>query len=289
MKQFAIVGLGRWGKVLISEFDKLVDVVYAVHLGDEKNAYWLNKNYPNIKTSTDIKSVLSNKDICTVIIASPVKTHYKIAKLCLDNNKNVFIEKPPCLNTNEGFRLMRLAERKNLTIFVDNVHSFDPAFRKLKTTIGKIRPSNTSFIWLKWGTFDTDILWNLAYHDIYLAHILYGKPKESRATFKSANKIEIELVYENQTVSLSINRTHKGLPSKKIFVNFDSIIISIENSNLYKIQNGKRKLIFRSNKSPLGIACRKFLSQLDGKRKDYADFIRSVDTVKTIQDIIKKS
>ena len=289
MNKFAVIGFGRWGKVLIGEFNKLGEVLYAVNKDGRENIKWLEKNYPKVKYITDIDIVLHQKDIESMIIATPISTHYSIAKKCLEFDKNIFVEKPPCLTSKEGIELLQLAKQKERALFVDNTYSFDSAFKKLKKIISRELPQETRFFWLKWGTFDSNIVWNLAYHDIYLSLNLYGEPQRSRIIFNSANKVQIEMVYKNHKVAILVDRSYKGLPTKSVTVKLGSKNYILQNSSLYKLENNKKKLLFKSKRSPLGIASERFLNEIHKKNKNYSDFELSIETVRIIEKMTVKN
>ena len=289
MNKFAVIGIGKWGNVLIGEFNKLGDVVYAVNNGSIKNLGWLRKNFPRILHTRNIDKVLIQKDIESIIIATPINTHHSIAKKCLEHDKNIFVEKPPCLTPKEGFELLELAKQKKTALFVDNTYSFDPAFEKLKKIISRELPQETRFTWLKWGTFDSNIVWNLAYHDINLSLNLYGKPQRSWIISNSANKVQIEMVYKNHKVAILVDRSYKGLPEKSVVVKLRSKNYILQNSSLYKLENNKKKLIFKSKRSPLGIASERFLNEIHKKNKNYSDFELGIETVRIIEKMTAKN
>ena len=85
MKQIAIVGMGRWGKNLIHDFSKFSEVKTCVTTGNKKNIVWLQQNYPSIDFTTDINQVLNDSDIDAVVIATPIKSHFTIAKKSLES------------------------------------------------------------------------------------------------------------------------------------------------------------------------------------------------------------
>src|SRR3990167_3378730 len=252
MNKFAVIGFGRWGKDLIGEFNKLGEVLYAVNKGGRENIKWLEKNYPKVKYITDIDIVLHQKDIESMIIATPISTHYSIAKKSLEFDKNIFV-------------------------------------KKLKKIISRELPQETRFFWLKWGTFDSNIVWNLAYHDIYLSLNLYGEPQRSRIIFNSANKVQIEMVYKNHKVAILVDRSYKGLPTKSVTVKLGSKNYILQNSSLYKLENNKKKLLFKSKRSPLGIASERFLNEIHKKNKNYSDFELSIETVRIIEKMTVKN
>ena len=53
------------------------------------------------------------------LIATPVSTHFKIAKKCLENNKHIIVEKPLTDDYNESKELLDIANKHNKQIFVN--------------------------------------------------------------------------------------------------------------------------------------------------------------------------
>jgi D-galactose 1-dehydrogenase len=59
----------------------------------------------------------AHPEIDAVVIATPPQVHFEAARLALQRNKHVFLEKPPCATTAEFDQLVRLARGANLTLF----------------------------------------------------------------------------------------------------------------------------------------------------------------------------
>ena len=53
MVKTAIVGIGRWGKKLLREMEKISDVSICCYRGNKENLQWIKKYYPNIKITTN--------------------------------------------------------------------------------------------------------------------------------------------------------------------------------------------------------------------------------------------
>ena len=70
-----------------------------------------------------------------VFICSNTTTHYEIAKICLENNKHIFIEKPITSTVKQAKELVKLAKDKNLIGQVGHVERFNPAYVSIKETI----------------------------------------------------------------------------------------------------------------------------------------------------------
>ena len=91
----AILGYGYWGPNLVRNFNKFsnCNISYIV----DKNINRLNeakKLYPNIKCVTSPFVAIKDKTVNAIVIALPASQHYKYAKIALENNKHILIEKP---------------------------------------------------------------------------------------------------------------------------------------------------------------------------------------------------
>ena len=102
-----------------------------------------------------------------IIIATPTKSHYHIAKNILKNNKHVFIEKPITSNIEEVNDLINIANHNKLFIQVGHIERFNPAFILLKE-----KNMNAQFIEVhrlasfKSRGHDTSVVLDLMIHDI---------------------------------------------------------------------------------------------------------------------------
>src|SRR4029453_8191328 len=67
-----------------------------------------------------------------VVIATPVPTHYELAKLALDAGKPVFVEKPPAMRAQEMEELCELAEQRDLVLMPGHLLLYHPAVNTLK-------------------------------------------------------------------------------------------------------------------------------------------------------------
>ena len=283
MAKLAIVGLGKWGKVLLSEFSKHSEIIYAVTKGDEIKS-WLKENSPQIIHTTDLESVL-NSDIDGVVIATPSSLHYQHSKKFLIKGKHVFVEKPPTKSTKEAEELLEIAQRKNLALFVDHTYLFDEAFVKFKKILQEQGAKRVTFKWLKWGSFEDDIVWNLLYHDIYLAKSLFGDPIYSKRVSGSqnGNKIHARLEFLNKKkAEIFINREFKGEKTKIISAEAKNLSIVWEKGTLYV--KGKRKEdFFLPKASPLTNICKEFSRQIGLKNKNYENFLQAKEIISILE------
>jgi UDP-2-acetamido-3-amino-2,3-dideoxy-glucuronate N-acetyltransferase len=164
--KLGLIGGGYWGKNLIREFNK----IGFLHTICEINPILIeqySKEYPNINITNNYNEMLNNVD--AVCVSLPAEMHYKFAKEALNNNKDVYIEKPITLDIIEAEELVDLAKKKNKILMVGHLLHYHPAIIKIKEllpSLGNIKQITSNRLNL--GIFRTqeNVLWSFAPHDI---------------------------------------------------------------------------------------------------------------------------
>ena len=173
MIRVAIIGCGYWGPNLIRNFYELTDAeVVAVCDSQEERLKPIARKLPSVKLTTRYLDLLSDPKIDAVVVATPISTHYEIARLALLAGKHVLVEKPLAATTREGVALTRFAARCKRVLMVGHTFEYNPAVLKvaelLKTgELGKLYYIDAVRVNL--GLYQTDglnVIWDLAPHDI---------------------------------------------------------------------------------------------------------------------------
>ncbi|MBX7171839.1 MAG: Gfo/Idh/MocA family oxidoreductase [Pyrinomonadaceae bacterium] len=177
----AVIGVGYWGPNLIRNFLSLDEVenVIACDL-DESLLNKTAKRFTGIETATDYEEVLLRDDVQIVAIATPVSTHFEIAKKSLLAGKHCWIEKPMTESAAEAQELNEIAAEKNLKIFVDHTFIYTGAVRKMKEIITSGRLGELYYfdsVRVNLGLFqhDVNVIWDLAPHDLSIMDYLLEK------------------------------------------------------------------------------------------------------------------
>lgn len=199
MIKIGIIGYGYWGPNLVRNFNAQLncDVEYVVDSRDERLAV-VNKNYPNIKTTKNLDDVINNSNIDAIIIATPVYTHYEIAKKALLNGKHVLLEKPMTSSVKEADELIKLSLKFKKVLMVDHTFLYTGSVQKINSIIkddfiGKVKYIDSTRINLGLFQPDVNVLWDLAPHDISIVnHIVDDKPYSVQAVGISHTKNNIE-------------------------------------------------------------------------------------------------
>ncbi len=195
----AAIGCGYWGPNLVRNFAALNNCcVKTVCDADPNRLDYIKSLYPEIMTATDVDAVIDDRSIDAVAIATPVKTHHPIAKLCLQAGKHVFIEKPMAASTEDCKDLIDIAEAKSLTLMVGHTFIYTSTIRKIKELIQSGDIGDVMYISsrrLNLGLFQKDInvAWDLAPHDIsIILYLLEQEPISINCQGKAHLSPEIE-------------------------------------------------------------------------------------------------
>jgi predicted dehydrogenase len=189
MLNCAILGFGYWGPNLVRNFNSVSEckVKYVCDFRDERLSL-VNKQYPSILTTKDFDTVLNDSSIDAVIIATPVFTHFELAKKALLKGKNVLIEKPMTSTSNEALELFEIAQKMQKLLMVDHTFLYTGAIQKMKqlidsSSIGNIKYFDSTRINLGLFQPDINVLWDLAPHDIsILNYLINDTPYSVNAT-----------------------------------------------------------------------------------------------------------
>lgn len=197
----AIIGAGYWGPNFIRNLSTipLADIRYVCDL-DKKRLKKIQQLYPSIKTTTKFQDVLKDKKVLGVIIATPVRTHYPLAKMALEAGKNVLVEKPMTAKVSDAAELVELAQKKKKVLMVDHTFVYHPAVQKMRQLVVKKELGELFYfdsVRTNLGLFqnDTNVLWDLATHDLSIMdYLLDQNPSEIFAIGASHIRKDIENV-----------------------------------------------------------------------------------------------
>jgi len=179
--KIGMIGFGYWGPNLVRNFTAASTThVVAIADQDEARRKTASAQYPWAKTHADAAAVFADPEIDAVALATPLFTHYPLAKLALEAGKHVLIEKPLATSVAECNELAALAEKNNLMLMVDHTFVFTGAVRKIHELIeagqlGQILYLDSVRINLGLFQPDFNVVWDLAPHDISIMDFVLGR------------------------------------------------------------------------------------------------------------------
>jgi UDP-N-acetylglucosamine 3-dehydrogenase len=140
MPGVAVIGVGHWGKNHARVYKELCreGVVDAVQICDPDQARVLELSSAlGITGISSYQQILDDYKIQAVSIVTPSKTHYQIAKDCMEAGKDVLVEKPLTMDVAEAEELVGIANHNNRILMVGHIFRYHPAVQELRRRINK--------------------------------------------------------------------------------------------------------------------------------------------------------
>ena len=176
--KIAIVGCGYWGHNLIRNFAELKDAeVKAVCDFDLTAMARIKRRYPTVDLRPDYQDIITDPRIDGIVIATPVSTHYSLARKALQAGKHVLVEKPLTTSSKQALDLIELADIQGKTLMVDHTFLYTSAVRQMKVLInsgdvGDLLYFDSVRISLGLVQSDINVLWDLGPHDFSIMDYL---------------------------------------------------------------------------------------------------------------------
>jgi predicted dehydrogenase len=178
-----VAGLGHWGKNLVRNFDDLAQLRWLCDVSPEQREAF-GRRYPNARTCEDFAEMVADPELDAVVVATPVPTHYSLAKQALEAGKHVFVEKPPAMRADEIDELVALADERELTCMPGHLLLYHPAVRKLKELVDAGELGDVLCVYGNRQNLgiirkDENALWSLGVHDLsVILYLLDEEPSE---------------------------------------------------------------------------------------------------------------
>ena len=173
MIRIGLAGCGYWGPNLIRNFHDLPTTqITAICDTREERLRPLLKKFPLAKFSTRYPDLISNPHVDAVVIATPISTHYEMARRALAAGKHVLVEKPLAETVRQAEALTELAARCDRILMVGHTFEYHPAVLKVSELLqagelGKLHYIDSVRVNL--GLYQSDgfnVIWDLAPHDV---------------------------------------------------------------------------------------------------------------------------
>jgi predicted dehydrogenase len=181
MITIGIIGYGYWGPNLVRNFSNAQNckVKWVSDKRTERLAI-ATKQFPYISVTTEHKDIINDPETDAVVIATPVFSHFTLAKEALLAGKHVLVEKPLTSSVAEAEELKELATKQGKLIMVDHTFLYTGAVDKIKKLVDSPEIGNLQYLdssRINLGLFQPDInvLWDLAPHDISILSHIHGE------------------------------------------------------------------------------------------------------------------
>jgi len=177
MTKVLLLGLGRWGVNHLRNLNSMPVELYVAEVGEKQLEPARKLNIPAARLTTNYKDFAGRVD-CAVI-ATPAQTHFSLCKEFLEAGKDVFVEKPITLASNEAKKLAELADRHKRVLQVGHILRFDPATLWLRDAVqsgqfGRVNMIRGHFGGFKRPRNDSGVMFADGIHFVDLFNFILG-------------------------------------------------------------------------------------------------------------------
>ena len=124
-KKVAIIGCGYWGTNIIKTLQSFKNLDLICYDTNHSNLINIKKKFSKVSIIKNLKLILKDKNIKLVFICITTSQIFSVAKQCIVNNKNVFLEKPVSTNYKKISQLYNLSKKKEVRMMVGYVYIYN--------------------------------------------------------------------------------------------------------------------------------------------------------------------
>ncbi|MCV0372420.1 MAG: Gfo/Idh/MocA family oxidoreductase [Nitrosarchaeum sp.] len=273
------IGTGGWGKNHTRILSQLGVLVAVCDADAERSREYGEKYAVNHYTSID--ELLEHEEFDGVFVVTPTSTHTDIATKMIESKKHVFVEKPLTYKSEDGERLVKLAEKNKVILTCGYIERFNPAVDIVKNFLNEkkygdlvmleFHRENRMPLHIK----DVGIIYDTSVHDIDTANWLFDDmpvvvfARAGQINHEYEDFANIMLGYKNQkTAIISSN----WITPKKVrtfsAVCTEAVITSDFISQEVRVEKNQDAEIPRNEKKePLLLEIESFLGAINGKNE----------------------
>ena len=233
-EEVAIVGAGRWAKVMCDVLSTFSPPISSIVLVAERNysatLRWLDdrltaadrNGHGRVSVRSSLRDVLESDRTEAAIVTKMASEHYATTRQLLLAGKHVLVEKPFVLRAAEARELTGLARTRGLTLavgyefmFARALHHFRQVLREHLTDVREVR-----FVWeaaknsVKWGVrkqpdLSANVVTDLYPHILSKLQTLFGHHDVVLREVTSrdgCSHAEIEFQYGSRSVTASLDK-----------------------------------------------------------------------------------
>ncbi len=295
------IGTGGWGKNHTRILSQLGMLSAICDTDAQKSKGYGEKYSVNYYESVD--EILESEDFDGAIVATPTSTHFEIVTKLLGAKKHVFVEKPMTYKSQEGEKLVKLAEKNKVILTCGYIERFNSVVDTVKTfakerkfgdlVMLEFHRENRMPLHIK----DVGIIYDTSVHDIDTANWLFGDMPH--VIFARAGKMKhdhedfasIMLGYKDDKIAII---SSNWITPKKVrtfsAVCTDAIITSDFISQEIKIEKeGKNEIPQNDKTEPLLLEIQNFLGTIEGKNEQVVKPLEAVNVTKIAEAALLSS
>ena len=295
------IGTGGWGKNHTRILSQL-GVLSAVCDADSQRSKEYGEKY-SVNHYESLDDLLISEEFDGAFVVTPTSTHTEIATKLLEAKKHVFVEKPMTYKSEDGEKLVKLAEKNKVILTCGYIERFNPAVDVVKKFVKEkkfgdlvmleFHRENRMPLHIK----DVGIIYDTSVHDIDTANWLFddmphvvfaraGKIKHEHEDFASImlgyKDDKVAIISSNWITPKKVRKFNAVCTDAIISSDFITQEIIIEKSDESEtVQNEKQE--------PLLLEIQSFLGAIEGKNEQVVKSQEAVNVTKIAEAALLSS
>ncbi|NDD27150.1 MAG: gfo/Idh/MocA family oxidoreductase [Proteobacteria bacterium] len=180
-----VVGGGAWGQNVIRTLHQMGALAAVCEMSESRRTQ-LAEVFPGVPVYAGLTDMLAAFPKLPVFVTTPPFTHHALAMAALEDDRDVFVEKPMTVSVEDARSLARHAQARDRIAMVGHLLLYTPAVERLRerlTELGPIRYLHAQRLNLGRVRREENVLWSFACHDIaVMLHLLDEWPEAVSCT-----------------------------------------------------------------------------------------------------------
>ncbi len=307
-QQVAVIGAGNWGKNIVRTLHSM-DALQSVTEQSDSLRRSLKKQYPNIEILESLDELLQQSS-CPIVLATPVSTHFFIAKKILEAGRDLLIEKPMAMNQQECVELNALAKKNKCILMVGHLLIYQPAITFIKSYLKDNKLGKIHHIYQvrrNLGTIRTheNSLYSLGVHDLAVLDYLVGQaPNKIQAVGQSIinegveDDIQVHMTFDkglqahvHNSWLWPVTERYLMVSGEKGMLKFDEsdqsvTLYAYKVDDQFKINRQEPEVVFQNSAQPLEAELSHFIACCDSRATPNSDGTQGERVVAVMQAVM---
>ncbi|TMI25232.1 Gfo/Idh/MocA family oxidoreductase [Candidatus Bathyarchaeota archaeon] len=154
----AVIGAGYWGKKVIREIREVQRnrggaELHSVVDNSPTMLSQCQQEFGPLDYRVDYHSLLTDPNLHAVHICTPNASHFEVASAFLRHGKNVLVEKPLTLKSQDAYSLVKLAKENHLVLCTGHIHRFNNGVKEMRKAIASGELGELYYLRFRWTGF----------------------------------------------------------------------------------------------------------------------------------------
>jgi len=176
-----LIGYGYWGPNLARNLaESAAFELVAIADSRPERRELAVRRHPGVAACADAQTLLDRDDIGAIVVATPLALHHQLARAAIERGKHVLVEKPLAASRADAEDLAGRADARGVRLMVDHTFVYNGAVRAVRSILERGELGDLLYldsVRVNLGLFqkDTNVIWDLATHDLAILDHLIGE------------------------------------------------------------------------------------------------------------------